>query len=155
MYEAFGAKAALRSPPHITLHMPFKWKMEKEGVLVESLESLAMQLQTFEVKLQNFSCFEPRVIYVDVVECEGLSHVKKEVMDVSRKVWKLDLPRDMRGFHPHITIGFRDLKKPMFYKAWEEVKDKLFVANFEVNAISLLKHNGKHWEEFRKFPLIK
>lgn len=153
MYEEFGTKAALRSPPHITLHMPFKWKLPKEKVLVESLEALAGQLKAFEVKLHNYACFEPRVIYIDVVESEYLSHAKEQVMDASRKVWKLDLPRDMRGFHPHITIGFRDLKKPQFYKAWEAVKAKSFEASFITNTLTLLKHNGKHWDEFKKFKL--
>ena len=33
----FNSKAALRSPPHITLHMPFKWKEEKEVKLIDVL----------------------------------------------------------------------------------------------------------------------
>ena len=153
MYEEFATKAALRSPPHITLHMPFKWKPGKEEVLKESLASLAPQLHTFEVKIKNFSCFEPRVIYIDVVENESLSHVKEEVMEVSRKVWKLQVPRDMRGFHPHITIGFRDLKKPQFFKAWDQLKERTFHASFEAEKITLLKHNGKHWDEHLTFEL--
>lgn len=155
MHKEFGSKAALRSPPHITLHMPFKWKPDKEKALVDSLTLLGEQLHPFEVKLSNYSCFEPRVIYVDVVESEGLYKAKEEVMELSRKIWKLQVPRDMRGFHPHITIGFRDLKKPMFYKAWEQIKDKPFEASFDANALTLLKHNGKNWDEFQKFPLIK
>jgi 2'-5' RNA ligase len=38
----------------------------------------------------------------------------------------------MRGFHPHITIAFRDLKKAVFYKAWEEYKSKLFSETLHV-----------------------
>ena len=30
--EAFGSKAALRSPPHLTLHMPFEWTSKKTGM---------------------------------------------------------------------------------------------------------------------------
>lgn len=154
MYKEYGTKAALRSPPHITLHMPFKWKPEKENLLEESLSALANELTSFEVKLLNFSCFKPRVIYVGVEENSELDKVKKKVMDVSRKVWKLDLPRDMRGFHPHITIGFRDLKKPEFFKAWDAVKDKPFESIFSVHTITLLKHNGKSWDEFKQFDFL-
>jgi hypothetical protein len=42
----------------------------------------------------------------------------------------------------------------MFRKAWEEeFKEKEFEARFEVQQITLLKHNGKHWERFRDFSL--
>ena len=32
--ENYQSKASLNSPPHITLHMPFQWKQEKEEDLV-------------------------------------------------------------------------------------------------------------------------
>jgi 2'-5' RNA ligase len=32
--EHYQSKASLNSPPHITLHMPFEWKVEKEEMLV-------------------------------------------------------------------------------------------------------------------------
>ena len=35
--EQYGSKAALNSPPHITLHMPFLWNEEKEKKLTERL----------------------------------------------------------------------------------------------------------------------
>ncbi len=153
MFEEFGSKAALRSPPHITLHMPFKWKHHKEKLLETSLKNLASTISTFEVQLHNFNCFEPRVIYVDVEKNEQLASLRNEVMRLSRQEWKLDLPKDLRGFNPHITIGFRDFKKPQFYKAWEQVKNKPFSAAFSINSLVLLKHNGTHWEEHKKFEL--
>ena len=151
MYEHYNSKGALRSPPHITLHMPFKWKPEKEPLLEKSLSQLSVISTSFELKINKYGCFEPRVIYLNVEENESLSQLKKEVMGVSRKEWKLVPPKDERGFHPHITIGFRDLKKPLFYKAWEEVKNKTMTESFEVNALVLLKHNGKNWDEFKRF----
>lgn len=57
------------------------------------------------------------------------------------------------AFHPHLTLAFRDLKKPEFYKAWEEFKDRKFNAGFVVNSISLLKHDGMQWQLFKELGL--
>lgn len=153
VFEEFGSKAALRSPPHITLQMPFKWNPEKEEILEKSLEILASSFSNFEVLLCNFNCFKPRVIYVDVEKNEKLAVLRKKVMSLSRKEWKLDLPKDLRGFNPHVTIGFRDLKKSQFYKLWNQLKDKPFQAIFDVESIILLKHNGKTWDVYKRFLL--
>jgi 2'-5' RNA ligase len=153
MFKEFGIKAALRSPPHITLHMPFRWKPEKEEILFHNLGKLASFSPKFEISLCDFNCFKPRVIYVDVINNEQLQSLKKEVMSLSRKIWKIDLPKDLRGFNPHITIAFRDLKKPQFYEIWEQLKDKPFKAEFKANSLALLKHNGKSWDVYGKFEL--
>jgi 2'-5' RNA ligase len=56
-------------------------------------------------------------------------------------------------FHPHLTLAFRDLKKPAFYKAWQEFKEKKCEATFSVTEIVLLKHNGKIWNVYNNFIL--
>ena len=154
IYKETGSKGALRSPAHITLHMPFKWKQKKEELLINSLENLVTSISSFEISLIGFNCFEPRVIYVDVEKSNELNSLRNEVMNESRKTLKLVLPKDLRGFHPHITIGFRDLKKPQFYQAWEQLKEKNFNASFNVNSIALLKHNGKKWNVYKNFSLL-
>jgi 2'-5' RNA ligase len=57
-----------------------------------------------------------------------------------------------RGFHPHITVAFRDLKKKQF----KEVKSFLtsFNSNLEFIAInfSILKLN-ENWQILESFPL--
>lgn len=153
VFEETGSKGALRSPAHITLHMPFKWKHSKEDFLVSSLQKLAASNTSFTVSLINFNCFEPRVVYIDVEKSEELSNLRNEVMNLGRKALKLDLPKDLRGFNPHITIAFRDLKKPQFYALWEQLKEKPFATTFKVSSIALLKHNGKRWEVLKEFGL--
>jgi len=155
MFEHFNSKGALRSPPHITLHMPFKWKSDNEHLLEQSLSQLGANISPFTLNIKHYGCFEPRVIYLNIKESNALTLLKKAVMEVSRKEWKLIPPKDLRGFHPHITIGFRDLKKPLFYKAWEEVKSKTFEESFEVKTLVLLKHNGKTWDEYKKFACLQ
>ena len=81
----YNSKASLNSPPHITLHMPFQWKVEEENILSGALENFAQQLTSFDLQLLNFNCFEPRVIYIDVVKNENLNSIQKELHKFCKK----------------------------------------------------------------------
>lgn len=152
--EQYQSKAALNSPPHITLHMPFEWKEKRETELVEQLEEFSKNKTTTTLELHNFSCFAPRVIFINVLENEAIRAFQQELhrfckveLNIFNAQYK-DLP-----FQPHLTLAFRDLKKPMFEKAWNEFKDKEFSHSFVVDRFTLLKHNGKVWESFKEFTL--
>jgi 2'-5' RNA ligase len=152
--EHFNSKASLNSPPHITLHMPFQWKEEKEEDLIEKLQQFSAEAKSFQLQLSNFGNFPPRVIFIHVVQNDTLSELHKSLHKFAKRELNLfnanykDLP-----FHPHITLAFRDLKKPMFAKAWEEFQSKEFHADFKVSQFALMKHNGKEWEVYRTFSL--
>lgn len=144
--EKFNSKHALNAPPHITLHMPFKWKEQKLDRLKEVIQKINNELIPFAVSLNNFDFFEPRVVFVNVLENESLNQIQKQVVDSCRKELKLDNANYKdRPFHPHITIAFRDLKKPMFYKAKEYFEKVTFSAEFKVGQVSLLKYDGDKW----------
>lgn len=150
----YNSKAALNSPPHITLHMPFKWKESKEGKLIESLAAFSTTQHSFEIRLNNFSAFEPRVIFIDVSKDEKLGTLQKQLKRFCKAELNL-FNADYKEFayHPHITLAFRDLKKPEFYSAWEAFKEKKFETTFNVDSIALLKHSGKEWKVFKRLPL--
>jgi len=148
--ENYNSKGALRSPAHITLHMPFEWKEEKEAVLINTLEQFSFK-DSFDIDLKNFSCFEPRVIFVDVVKNEKLIQLQNELVGHVKKNLRLfNQSDDMRGFHPHVTIAFRDLKKEKFYQAFDHFKTQQFDASFTCNSFYLLKHNGKEWLAYKE-----
>lgn len=149
-----NSRAALNSPPHITLHMPFTWKETEEHYLLDKLQAFATNQKSFEIELNNFSAFEPRVIFIDVVKNEDLESLQKQL----KRFCKIELNlfnADYKelAFHPHLTLAFRDLKKTEFYRAWEEFKGRELETSFVVNSISLLKHDGKEWKAFRQFDL--
>ena len=151
--DNFNSKGALRSPAHITLHMPFEWKEEKETILIEKLREFIFQ-ETLSIQLKNFACFEPRVI--DVFQNQLLADFQKKLVQyVKLNLNLFNQANDMRGFHPHVTIAFRDLKKPAFYKAWEYFKDQSFEASFTVTGFCLLKQNNNLWEVNHEFILAK
>jgi 2'-5' RNA ligase len=153
--ERYNSKGALKSPPHITLHMPFKWKEEKEKVLIKKLEEFAGKFSPLEIAFNGFNCFPPRVIYIETKESVQLTHLQKELMRFCKQELGLhNANYKDRPFRPHLTVAFRDLKKADFREAWEEFKEKKFEGSFAVDAIVLLKHNGKQWEVFRQFSFI-
>lgn len=145
--EKYNSKASLNSPPHITLHMPFKWKEEKENMLIERLSSFCQSQEAFEVWLMNFGCFTPRVIFIDVVKNEALQNLQKDLHRFCKKELNLfNATYKEDAYHAHVTLAFRDLKKPEFVKAWEELNERKFNAKFSVSSILLLKHDGERWQ---------
>ncbi|RZJ47805.1 MAG: RNA 2',3'-cyclic phosphodiesterase, partial [Chryseobacterium sp.] len=47
------------------------------------------------------------------------------------------------SFHPHVTVGYRDLTWENYLKAWEVYCEKEFKTKFIVDKIMLLRHDGK------------
>lgn len=150
--DKFHSKAALKSPPHITLHMPFEWKVSKEDALVEKLAEFFLSRESFTLTFENFSSFPPRVIFLAVNGDPLLGQLYSDLQSFCKRNLNLfnagfrDLP-----FHPHLTLAFRDLKKEQYALAWEEFSRLTFSATFAVDQISLLKYDGKQWQIHRSF----
>lgn len=149
--QKYNNKSSLRSPPHITLHMPFEMKEEKEEHLIQKISEFRFS-KTISVELKDYSGFEPKVIFIDVVPNEALNLLQKElVFHVKSNLNIFNQYEDKRAYHPHVTIAFRDLKKADFYLAYEEYKAKTFNSEFKVNSFFLLKHTGKVWLPLKEF----
>jgi 2'-5' RNA ligase len=152
--ERYNSKASLNSPPHITLHMPFLFKTEKEQLMIQKLKSFVRDFDPFKICLDNFSSFPPRVIFINVTESEPLHLLQKEIQRFCKMELNLfNANYKDQPFHPHITLAFRDLKKQSYQSAWEEFSKREFKAEFIADKISLLKHNGKTWDVLQEFPL--
>ena len=150
----YNSKASLNSPPHITLHMPFKWVEKNEDEIVSHLTTFAHENSSVAIKLNGFSSFPPRVIFINVEITSELERLQKNLTRYFKRQLNLfnanykELP-----FHPHLTLAFRDLKKPNYQKAWEEFVSKNYQATFLASKIALLKHSGSVWEIFQEFDL--
>lgn len=154
--DVYKSKASLNSPPHVTLHMPFRWKEKKEEELIDKLSLFAGSQHGFNLHLRNFSCFSPKVIFIDVETNPELDRLQQQLHQYCKVHLDLYNARyKEQPFYPHITLAFRDLKKPNFEKAWEEFKDREFRADFHVETITLLKHTGRLWQAFRDFSLAE
>lgn len=153
MAARFASKAALKSPPHITLHMPFRLKDKKLDLLEEVLAKVAVGSENFRIQLANFDCFAPRVIFVALPENSALAALQDKVLKNMKQLNLFNGNYKDRPFHPHVTIGFRDLKPAFFKLAWEEYKERQLNLDFMASHLSLLKHNGKQWEVYKEFAL--
>ena len=151
MKERFHAKHALKSPAHITLQIPFKRNKEDEPLIIERLQNFASNHNLFNIELNGFECFFPRVIFVKVKDHKPIidlhTNLKKVLVDeLSFKENEIS-----NKIHPHMTIATRDLTDKAFLKAWPEFEQRKFKASFTVKNLFLLKHNGKYWDIFKEF----
>jgi 2'-5' RNA ligase len=147
--DKYNSKGSLNSPAHITMHMPFEWRADREDELTGIFREFTSKHMPFPIQLDGFGSFPPRVIFVNVVNNPSLRENQERLLQYCKRVLKLSnaLYRD-EPFHPHITIAFRDLKKEQFEKAWEEFQSRPYFAVFEYRQLSLLKHDGKYWQVF-------
>ena len=149
----FGSGHALRSPAHITLQPPFRWKPSELPLLDESLKSFVISYTSFQIALNNFSAFPPRVIFIEISENEDLKRIQKSLSKTLKDQLDLVSDRPDRAFHPHMTIAFKDLKKARFDAAWAHFSSLTYQRYFEVRSIFLLKHEYKRWEICEEYCL--
>lgn len=138
LFTKYSLKGALRSPAHITLHRPFQFKNQKELNLIKTLEQF--HFQSFNIGLKGFGCFAPRVVFIDVKPSPALAETHQALTRFAKRELQLfNEADDLRGFHPHVTIAFRDLKKNDFPQVYDYFSDKDFSAVFAVKQLALLK----------------
>jgi 2'-5' RNA ligase len=154
--ETYNSKAALKSPPHITLQPPFEWEIYKLPALEECLINFASEHSSIPVILSGFAAFVPRVIYVDVIKTPELLSLQKDLMDcVEASLGIVDPVSKKRPFAPHMTVGFKDLSKQNFKVAWSEFEHKELHFEFTATYLTLLIHDGKRWQINSDFSLFK
>ena len=154
--EKYNSKASLNSPPHITLHMPFRWVEKEEEELAMHIEKFADDNSPVPISLNGFASFPPRVIFINVEITQEIRRLQKNLEQYfKRKLNLFNANYKELAFHPHLTLAFRDLKKPTYIKAWEEFAVKNYQASFCANKIALLKHSGTVWEVYREYALLR
>lgn len=149
--EVYASRAALKSPPHVTLQPPFPWDGERLPELVEVLKKFAERRSPIPTILDGFNAFRPRVIYIDVVKTPELLAIQQELMKELEAIGIVDRRSQTRPFAPHMTVGFKDLTKANFKLAWQEFKERQLYFEFIVSQLTLLSHNGKCWQIEREF----
>ncbi len=149
--EHFGASRALNSPPHLTLIPPFTWPEERLDVLKSELAHFVSEHAGPAIRLRNFNCFPPGVIFVDVESNTALDRFQEALENCLSE--KLQIQSDRKyGFHPHVTVAFKDLRANIFPEAWQYYSKLEFEHNFVAEDIALLRHNGQLWEVLESFP---
>jgi 2'-5' RNA ligase len=152
--ERYHSRAALKSPPHVTLQPPFKWQWDQVEELRRSLHQFASQRPPISMRLSGFGAFAPRVIYLHVERTPDLLELHRATLaHLEANLGIADAVGEARPFAPHLTVGFRDLTKPNFKAAWAEFQHQTVEFTVLMSQITLLLHNGQRWEIYQEFPL--
>jgi 2'-5' RNA ligase len=145
--ERFNSKHALRLVPHITLKAPFSCNDDQR--VIDWFTNIPVAVSPFEQKLHNFNCFANKrnpVIFIDPELGPALKQLQKEViLDFKNNFPSIQVPQNELRFHPHMTVGYRDLSYENFKLAWSEYKDRTFDVSFMVENFCLLQHDKKQW----------
>ncbi|MCS5491151.1 2'-5' RNA ligase family protein [Algoriphagus limi] len=143
--EEFGIKYALKSPPHITIRMPFLYNELKEDRMVGLLNSFAANIGPFPLEVKGTDQFRGRVIFLDIHAGDELFEMQKALRIFCKRNLNLKDELSDLSFHPHMTVAFRDVKKLQFDSVFKRVKEQGLEAKFEVNGFFLLKHQNGVW----------
>ncbi len=131
--------------------MPFKFAEKKEEKLFSCLHEFKFN-ELLTIQLKHYGIFEPRVVFINVENNITLCNFQMQlVQHVKANLGLVNQAESLRGFHPHITIAYRDLKKTVFYKIWEEFKNKIFEKSFLCATICLLKEEENEWIVYKEF----
>jgi 2'-5' RNA ligase len=153
--DRYQSRAALKSPPHITLYPPFEWSADDLPKLSQALTQFASQQPPLTLQLSGFGSFAPRVIFVDVIRSPALQALQQELLAHTDMTLGLADPvSKTRPFTPHMTVGFRDLSCTQFHSAWAEFQHRPFEREFTATQLTLLIHNGQRWIIYQDFPFL-
>ncbi len=148
--QLFQASHSLNAPPHITLIPPFRWPLEQLESLKDVLLDFSYDQLFFNISLDGFNSFPPRVVFVGVKENEDLTELQSGL--VGHLFQKLNLKSKRgHGYHPHMTIAHRDLQESVFPMAWEHFSAKNYKRLFRAEGVSLMGHRGGKWEILEQF----
>jgi len=153
--ESYGAVAALKPPVHVTLYKPFSVPVPEVKKHIEKLKRWAATQPSFTLELKNFGFFEnPRspVAFIDVIEHPDLESLNTALTEETKQLFEL-VDKTRQQFHPHFTIGYRDLSPQIFPEVKRAYSQRPFTATFDVKHLSLFRHNGKKWELRHELPL--
>lgn len=165
--ENYNCHKALKPPVHITMYEPFKQEelFEEDIVL---LKKWSQNQKPFNIVIQNFSFFEnPRspVVYISVVKDENITLLRTSLLKELKHFIEADAPELINGrpvppprpqpFHPHFTIGYRDVPPALFPAIKKAYINKRFSASFICDKVVLWKHNGINWQTITEFPFGK
>lgn len=152
--EKYHCKAALKPPVHITLIPPYKATADTEEALAGALSEWGRTQIPFPVTLENFDTFRRNgVIFINVSSNELLQLFQADLERKFKTLLPHAVPGHHRSYHPHVTIGYRDIPPQVFPAAANEYLAHKFFATFVTDRFYLWKHNTQRWEVLYTFTI--
>lgn len=150
--DLFQAKRALNSPPHITLISPITLGTEDVSAWQQVLMAFVQRQQSFPISLKNFAAFPPRVIFVAIEPNPALDLLQGTLANQLQQELGWRPPSAHPGFHPHITIAFKDLRSHQFPAAWAWFSQETYARMFIAHTLTMLSFQEGRWHVFSEFP---
>lgn len=144
--ETYGLKYALKSPPHITLKMPFSYNEAKEDYLSGRLSEFLANQRSFSVGISGIGTFGQRVIFQEILANPDLIELQKSLKSFCKRELLLVDELSDRNYHPHLTLAFKDLKPSKFEGVLQLAKECQFKSEFVVDRMMLLKKLDGKWQ---------
>lgn len=143
--DHFGIRYTLRSPPHITLKMPFSYNEAKETLLKKKLGDFLIAQKPVTIKIGGVGTFGKRVIYLGIEKSPELTALQSSLKNFCKKELNLVDELSDRNYHPHLTVAFKDLKVRQFDDVLDLIKAQSFHAEFNAVDLTLLKRVDQKW----------
>ena len=132
----------LKQSPHITIKAPFNARRIEP--FVKYLDSLAQQTQPFEIELDGFDYFEPKVIFINVKENAKLKKLHFKILkDLKEKFNIKPHPLEGTSVRFHSTVALEDVTKKKFREAKKYLKKYNPRFRFKVKSFGIFLYLGK------------
>ena len=145
LFEVFGLKYALKSPPHVTLKMPFLHNEKKERQMVESLRGFFEQEKSFSLALGGIGSFGNRVAFLKIKYPPELKDCQRRLLAFTRVALKKKVEISDSNYHPHMTLAYRDVKKDQFQQVMDYLGPRKVKGSFEAREVAVLKKENGAW----------
>lgn len=151
LFLRHGARAAMKSPAHITLVAPFWWPAERLDALSAHAAAFHFAPPKVSLRLDGFGHFGKRVLFVRVEAPPELQALQEAFNSHMRLMAGSTLKQDDRPFHPHVTIATRDMTPAAFRDAWEHFSRIEYGAAMDLDAISMMLQRPGAWDIHHSF----
>jgi methylated-DNA-[protein]-cysteine S-methyltransferase len=152
--EKYNCIKALAPPVHITLQAPFKMDAGMEQAVIDILNPIAYYQEPFEVKMENFGAFpDNKVVFIAVEKHAVLRTFQRNLVSRLKKA-EVPAVNYSMSFHPHITIGYRDIPAEHYEAARAEYEEKHFRGNFRAGSFFLWKRVNNKWTVLHEFSFL-
>jgi len=152
--EKFSLCWGLKQSPHITIKAPFE--TNKLDLFVDYLESLAKEINPFEVELDGFNSFGKNVIFLDVKENQQLKDLHFKILnDLLSKFGINQHELEGKNVKFHSTIASGDVTEEKFREAKQYLKKHNPKFKFTAKTLGIFYYLGKDsgWIIVRRIEL--
>ncbi|XZF16501.1 2'-5' RNA ligase family protein [Chitinophagaceae bacterium MMS25-I14] len=151
IHEKFGPSKSLDKPVHITLVPPFHAPRSFESA--HKMHEVAGAFSPFKLGLDGFGSFDnPKqpVVFIKIAEDQMLQrlYAALKLHWLQHHYPQIHWPH---GFHPHVTIAYRDVKPAVFRLLWPHFRNRIFTCDFIQHDFSLLRWEELQWVRIQDF----